>query len=220
MSSPDSDDRMTLRRELIIAVAGILIGTLGTAFNKLIESELEYWRETKVIEYDEHCQPMPAAGSAEEAGACTFSLRAIGKEPVSDVRLSMIASPPVKLSTAGFESFPYFAPPDPPPIYESSDTNPGILAINLHNLREPQQVRWQVKITSPGSLTFSVNDLKRAVTSQDPKVLILERGHWRWKRWLRLGALSALIPLTIIALLSIVVVLVKPPKTRKETVYE
>lgn len=218
------DDRSHFRRQIVVAIVGVAIGALTTLFTKIIESEYQYQRNLKVIEYKDSCVPDFSMHNMQ-AVICKLTLSARGHDEIKQIRLSITtvgvedsgAVPdvtPVELQTG-----PNFAPPDPPPQIDQSPSIKGFVALSLSRLREPQKVVWTVKITSDKRIDID-RQIQRVVSTADSRAMIEEGSTWRWTRWVALGSLGIIIPLVIICLLFVAMWSFRKPKERKNIVWE
>jgi hypothetical protein len=197
------NDRSQIRREISVAILGIIVGVLTTFFTKLIESEYQYQRSLRVIEYEDDCRPAMSSLQPPYAVRCNLMIRASGLKEIKRVRVAVTAQPHdstvPQVRTVTLMSSPSFAPPDPPPQIESTGVE-GFMAISVPRLRHPQRLTWSVEITSDTPIDVD-SQIQRVVSTEDTEARIEEGSAWQWRKWLPLGLLAALIPLIVILLL-------------------
>jgi hypothetical protein len=168
-------DRRQIRRELAVAICGILFGALTTLFNKIIESEYQHQHNLSVIEYQDDCR---SAQGNPDAVMCTISLSAHAPRPIENLRLTVRA-----FGTQATEAFdmrvqpgvtigePYFAPPE---IQTEQDvTDPSFAAIYIDRLRDGQKVIWRLMITSTEPIDVK-SQIHPEVTTNDKSARIEE----------------------------------------------
>jgi hypothetical protein len=217
----NDDEKIKVRHELLVAIAGILVGVLGTFFTKVAESEYQYWRDLKMVEFKEDCAPAPSGREGQFRLGCTFVLSAKGKGEISDVRLSVAGGRDnIEVKTASLESSPYFAPPDPPPQMESWEGNRGSQAIAISRFREPQRVTWRVEFASAEPISGGLNDIQRVVSTTDKEARIDAARGLRITRAITVILLGAGIPLVIILMIVVVWWMLRPKKETKRILWE
>src|SRR5689334_10890365 len=96
-----TDDRSQIRREVVIAVLGVIIGALTTFVNKFVETEYLFQRNLKVLEYHDECN---AASEREWNG--TLNLRASGLKETKKVHMAVVAPVDAKVTTVDLALFP------------------------------------------------------------------------------------------------------------------
>lgn len=203
-----TDDRTQLRREIVVAVVGILIGVLTTFFNKLLETEYIYQRNLKVLEYSDECYKTTADTNLDVT--CKLKLKASGLKPIKQIRLSVIAQPSGQNADVlqvdphkGLVDFPTFAPPYPLPIIADDRAESGFAAVDIPLLRAGQGLQWTVEIKSRHNIDPD-RQVFRTVSTGDDTAQIEQGSSWRWRRWTTLGSLSLIIPLVIVVLLLLI----------------
>jgi|SRR5271166_1785566 len=207
-----NEDGSQLRRELVVAVLGILIGVLTTFFNKILETEYLYQRNLKVLEYSDKCHNVEST-SAGSLTVCTLNLTARGLKPTKKIRVSVTAQSSgnediaASVETKGLILAPSFAPPD-----LQIDTNAvekGFAAIELPILKAGQSLQWTVEVKTRKNINLDTQIL-RTVSTDDESALIEQGSIWRWERWTTLALLSMLVPLVVVILLLLVRVSLRP----------
>lgn len=201
-----NDDRSKIRQELVVAILGIVIGALTTFLTKFVESEYQFQRNLKVVEYDEECGRDRIGNGNTHTLECTLSVQARGLKIIKGVELSVTTSDDsAEVKSQRLTSEPNFAPPDPPAQVRGNALDHNFQAIFLERIREPQQITWTVVINSRNSLDAR-SAVQRFVTVKDDDARIERGGSWRWKRWIPFGMLALAIPLVITFLLLVVLI--------------
>lgn len=220
------DDQAQIRREIVVAILGIMIGVLTTLFNKIVEAEYQYQRNLRVLEYDEICSHVGLMNQALHTIRCDLAVRASGLKQIRGVHLSVTAQPPagsktipaVKSLTLALA--PSFAPPDPLPQIQTSAVNPAFAAVLAPRMLEPQRLIWTVEISSAEQIDIA-SQIQRVVSTEDDQARVEEGSGWRWRRWVPLGAWIVVIPLAVITLLLIAMWSFRAPQeTRRNIAWE
>lgn len=202
-----NDDRSKIRQELVVAILGIVIGALTTFLTKFIESEYQYQRNLKVVEYDGECSKERIGKGNLHTLECTLSVQARGPNAIKGVELSVTASDgSAEVKSQKLTSEPNFAPPDPQPQVRGNALDHNFQAVLLERIKEPQQITWTVAISSPNALDAG-SEVQRFVTVRDDDARIEQGGSWRWKRWIPFGVLALAVPLVISFFLLVVLII-------------
>jgi len=209
------DDRSQIRREITLTILGVIVGALTTFVNKFIETEYLFQRNLQVIEYDDNCTSV-----SDKVVSCVLKVKARGLKEIKKVRVAVVtpADAGANITTVSLATAPNFAPPDPSPQLDTSSLDNGVIALFIPKLRDPQGADWEITIKA--SKPLPPDAIQRTVSSEDPSARIEEGGGWRWKRWVPIGMFALLLPLAITFILLIVLLIFRPGRERKQTVWE
>jgi hypothetical protein len=194
-------DREQIRREVVVAILGVVIGAFTTFLNKFIETEYQYQSNLTVLEYDDSCKAGNYANWAYDEN-CSITAKVTGPKTAKGVQVQVVLDEGLEFASDDFniKTDPSFAPPNPP--LNTSLDNGGKVSrsIYLDRLRAPQKVTWDISVVSKNRIDPNTQ-IARTITSQDEIVQIRGGDAWRWKRWIPVGTLTLALPIIVSMLL-------------------